>query len=340
MPWALIARAAEGSVRDGLSILDQSIALAGQGPVTAGAVRDMLGLADRGRVAGLLDAVLKADVHGAMAAMDSAHSAGVEPQALVSGLLDLSHAVARAKLAGSADPALAEGDRALVTQWAGQLSFPQIHRLWQLLLKAHADVAQAPIPQQAAEMAVLRCVHASGLPDPEKLAKLLAEGGASLPATRSEAPVPRRETAPVASAVRQLEAIEIRDAAALVALFEQKLEPMLAKQLRDDVAVVSVQPGQLALAPVGKLPGTFAADVRRHLDDWTGAKWNVEIGASAEGVESLRQTADRRTADAHEAALAEPMVQALTQEFPGAELIFPPPPRESLSPPRLRSATS
>lgn len=336
---ALIARAAEGSVRDGLSMLDQAIALAGAGPVTADSVRDMLGLADRGRTATLLGAILEADAAAAMAAVDSAHNAGVDPQALIGGLLDMVHGVTRARLSGSADPALPEADRAAIQRWSTELSFPALHRLWQLLLKGHAEVGQAPVPAQAAEMAILRCVHAAGLPDPEKLAKLVADG-AVVTAAAPRAPQPAAAPAP---AMAQAPAPETArgpgNAAELVALFEARLEAFLAKQLRDDVAILTVEPGLLVLGQLGTLPAGFAADVRKCLLGWTGAPWDVRIEAAPDGATSLRQQADAARAAAHEAALEDPMVQALLREFPGAEVVSPAPPRTPAAQP-LRSATA
>jgi DNA polymerase III subunit gamma/tau len=331
---ALIARAAEGSVRDGLSILDQAIAQAGAGTVTADAVRDMLGLADRGRTAALLGAILAADAGAAMAAVDSAHEAGVDSQALIGGLLDIVHATTRARLSDGADPALPDADRSAVARWAAELSFPVLHRLWQLLLKGHAEVGQAPVPAQAAEMAILRCVHAAGLPDPEKLAKLLDGSGAVAAAQPSRAAMPPAVPAP---AMESAGAAPI-NAAGIVALFEERLEAMLAKQLRDDVAI-SVTPGLLVLGQLGPLPAGFAADVRRCLSGWTGQPWDVRIEAAVDGAESLRQVADKARTAEHGRALADPLVQALLSEFQGAEVVSPAPPRTPAAPP-LRSATA
>jgi DNA polymerase-3 subunit gamma/tau len=336
---ALIARAAEGSVRDGLSMLDQAIALAGAGAVTADSVRDMLGLADRGRTATLLGAILEADAAAAMAAVDSAHNAGVDPQALIGGLLDMVHGVTRARLSGSADPALPEADRAAIQRWAAELSFPALHRLWQLLLKGHAEVGQAPVPAQAAEMAILRCVHAAGLPDPEKLAKLVADG-AVVTAAPQRAPQAAPAAAPAMAPAQAPETAHgPQDATGLVALFEERLEAFLAKQLRDDVAILTVEPGLLVLGQLGTLPAGFAADVRKCLSGWTGASWDVRIEAAPDGATSLRQQADAARAAAHEAALEDPMVQALLNEFPGAEVVSPAPPRTPAAQP-LRSATA
>jgi DNA polymerase-3 subunit gamma/tau len=334
---AVIARAAEGSVRDGLSILDQAIAQAGAGAVTADAVRDMLGLADRGRIAALMGAILEADAAAAMAAVDSAHDAGVDSQALIGGLLDMVHATTRARLSGSADPALPDADRVAITGWAADLSFPVLHRLWQLLLKGHAEVGQAPVPGQAAEMAILRCVHAAGLPDPEKLARLLADGAVAATPPRASAPAEAAAPAMAPAMSGQL-ARPVLDAAGIVALFDGR-EAMLAKQLHDDVAILQVSPGLLVLGQLGPLPAKFAADVRRALSELTGSAWDVRIEAAPDGAQSLRQQADRARAIAHEQALADPLVQALLTEFQGAEVVSPAPPRTPAAPP-LRSATA
>jgi hypothetical protein len=112
---------------------------------------------------------------------------------------------------------------------------------------------------------------------------------------------------------------------------------MLAKQLRDEVAI-DVRPGLLVLGQLGALPAGFAADVRRLLTEWTGQPWDVRIEPAAPDAESLRMIADRARADAHSAALADPMVQALLREFPGAELLSPAPPRPSVAPLRRASA--
>jgi DNA polymerase-3 subunit gamma/tau len=307
-------------------------------------------------MAALLGAILDGDAATAMAAVDSAHAAGVDSQALIGGLLDMVHGITRARLSGNVDPALPDADRAAIAGWIADLSFPALHRLWQLLLKGHAEVGQAPIPSQAAEMAILRCVHAAGLPDPEKLAKLLADGAAS-PAPAAQTPAAPAPAPALAQARRQDEG-QARgpatvglptdglptdglptDGASLVALFEAQLEALLAKQLHDDVVILSVTPGLLVLGQLGAVPAGFAAELRKCLGGWTGLGWDVRIEAAPEGAQSLRQLADAARAAAHDAALEDPMVKALLTEFPGAEVVSPAPPRTPAAPP-LRSATA
>src|SRR4051795_9864318 len=169
----MIARAAEGSARDGLSMLDQAIAH-GAGTVTADQVRDMLGLADRGRIRRLLELVLSGDAAAALLELDQAHELGIEPTQILRGLMESLHAATRAK-AGSGVGALQSAEeRESAQALAGALGWGTIHRLWQMLLKGLQDVDAAPDPREAAEMALLRLIHAAELPDPATLLQKLS----------------------------------------------------------------------------------------------------------------------------------------------------------------------
>ncbi len=178
----MIARAAEGSARDGLSMLDQAIAY-GAGAVTAEQVRDMLGLADRGRIRRLLQLVLAGDAQAALAELDQAHELGIDPTQLLRGLMESLHSATRAK-AGAAGEALQSAEeREGADEMAAALSWGTIHRLWQMLLKGLQDVEIAPDPREAAEMALLRLIHAADMPDPASLiARMTGDGAAATPA--------------------------------------------------------------------------------------------------------------------------------------------------------------
>src|SRR3954462_1640917 len=181
----MIARAAEGSARDGLSILDQAIAHGG-GSVTAGEVRGMLGLADRGRIRRLLQLVLSGDATAALTELDEAHELGIEPTQLLRGLMESLHSATRAKVEANAGGMLSAEERESAAEMARQLSWGLIHRLWQMLLKGLQDVEVAPDPREAAEMALLRLIHAADMPDPATLLqKLSGEGAVASPAAAS-----------------------------------------------------------------------------------------------------------------------------------------------------------
>src|SRR5437763_12059865 len=179
----MIARAAEGSARDGLPTLDQAIALCA-GTVTAEQVRDMLGLADRGRIRRLLDLVLAGDATAALVELDQTHELGIDPTQLLRGLMEALHSATRAKAGASADALLSAEERESAAEMARQLSWGSIHRLWQMLLKGLQDVEIAPDPREAAEMALLRLIHAADMPDPASLvAKLSGEGSVTVSST-------------------------------------------------------------------------------------------------------------------------------------------------------------
>src|SRR3954468_24373906 len=225
---ALIARAAEGSARDGLSILDQAIAH-GPGGVTAEEVRTMLGLSDRGAIRRLLGLLLSGDAPAALAALRDQYDLGVEPSAVLRGLLESVHGITRAKVGGAEDPAQSVEEREAYADWSSRLSYAAVHRLWQLLLKGLAEVHGAPMPLEAAEMALLRVIHASELPDPGALLEKLRNGEA-LPAR-----------APAAGAAPQgqgalMEAPETFPA--LVDLLARNGKPHLAQQLHDYCGLV------------------------------------------------------------------------------------------------------
>src|SRR3954447_24804968 len=185
---ALIARAAEGSARDGLSILDQAIAHGPEG-VSGEQVRAMLGLSDRGAIRRLLGLLLSGDAPAALAALRDQYDLGVEPNAVLRGLVESVHGITRAKVGSAEDPAQSAEEREAYADWAS-LSYAAIHRLWQLLLKGLAEVHAAPMPLEAAEMALLRVVHASELPDPASLMERLA-GGEPVSARASAAGAPK-----------------------------------------------------------------------------------------------------------------------------------------------------
>ncbi|MBV8778081.1 MAG: DNA polymerase III subunit gamma/tau, partial [Alphaproteobacteria bacterium] len=187
----VIARAADGSVRDGLSILDQAIALA-KGPVDEAMVRDMLGIADRGLVFDLFETMLRGDAAGAVDRLDALYQGGADPLAVVQDLLDLTHFVTRLKLApdaGAGDP-LADGDRVRARPLAERLAMPVLARAWQMLLKGVEELQVAPSAKPAAEMLLVRLAYAAALPVPAELVRSIAGGEPVAAPPVADAPPP------------------------------------------------------------------------------------------------------------------------------------------------------
>ena len=306
---ALIARAAEGSSRDGLSILDQAIAH-GSGRVDAAQVRDMLGLSDRGAIRALFGHLLGGDAAAVLAGIAEQHDLGVEPAALLRGLLEVAHGVTRAKVGGGEDAALSHEEREAYADWASRLGFAPLHRLWQLLLKGHGEVQTAAMPREAAEMALLRIVHASQLPDPGDLARRLASGEMAAPPAATPA------AAEMQAPLLGLPA----DFPALIHLLDGKGKPLLAQQLHDYVGLVRYQPPELVIRPHKPLPADFVKDLAAALRAVTAAAWDVSIaeGPAAPSLLDQEKAAENALRDA---VLATPVVKATLEAFPEAELL-------------------
>ena len=310
---ALIARAAEGSARDGLSILDQAIAH-GTGSVAADQVRTMLGLSDRGAIRRLLGLLLAGDAPGALAALREQYDLGVEPAAALRGLLESVHGITRAKVAAADDPAQSAEEREAFADWAGRLSYPAVHRLWQLLLKGLAEVHAAPMPYEAAEMALLRVIHASELPDPGALLERLASGqGAPSAPAQAGAPTGQGATLPAPASFE-----------AFADLIESNGKRVLAHELRENYRLVEYGPAQLLLQPSGNVRPVrdveaFLRSVRDATDALFGQKWQVAL-ADGPAQPSLREQQSAAEAAVRQDVLDSPLVKAAFEAFPDANL--------------------
>ena len=312
----MIANAAEGSVRDGLSILDQAIAhadLGGDGKVSADQVRDMLGLADKTAQRRLLAALLSGDGPGLLSLTDQQFSLGVEPVAMLRSIMDLVHRVTVAQVGKQPSEAIAAEERAAIDDWAARLTPGQLHRLWQLLLKGHDEVRTAPDPLAAARMALLRVMHAADMPDPGSLMKQLEELASRAPVASMSAPspdvVPPDATINIAAGW-----------ADLVDRVDQSGQLRVAQVMRDWVRVIELAPLKLLYALAPGYPGDPSAEMRDGLLRATGERWEV-TRADGDGQPSLREAAEADR-DADKAAiLRSPLVEAALAAFPEAELV-------------------
>ncbi len=309
----LIARAAEGSARDGLSILDQAIAHADMdgGAVSAAAVRDMLGLSDRGAIRDLMALVLGGDGIGALAALRRQYDLGVDPLGVLRGLLETVHATTLVKLGAAAEPGQATEEREALQGWAASLSFAALHRLWQLLLKGHEEVGRAAMPIEACEMALLRLVHASTLPDPGELARMI-QNGAPLSVVAPVAPV-------AASAGASAEAGLPTTIEEIVGLLERTQNIGLSLRIRHHASLVSLSGTDLVLSSARPLPSDLIGELAAALKSATGLTWRITT-AETPGAPTLRDVDAAHYAVFKAEILASPMVQAALDAFPGAEI--------------------
>jgi DNA polymerase III subunit gamma/tau len=316
---ALIARAADGSVRDGLSLLDQAIALT-DGRITEIAVRDMLGVADRGLVFDLLESVLRGDAADALARMDRLYQDGADPLMVLQDLLDLSHFLTRLKLApdaGTGDP-IAEGDRERARPLAEKLAMPALARIWQMLLKGLEEVQTAPSPIRAAEMVLVRLAYVADLPAPAELVRsLVAPTTPAVPAV-AEAPAAATPEAPAQPNAAAHEPMP-QSFAEVVALFDKRREAVLRSHLLSQLHLVHFEPGRIEFRPAPGAPRDLANRLGRLLGEWTGTRWLIAV-SEAEGEPTLREQGERRERELRNEVAGHPLVQAVLETFPGATI--------------------
>jgi DNA polymerase-3 subunit gamma/tau len=308
---ALIARAAEGSVRDALSLLDQALVqkAGAAAAVTAAEIRDMLGLADRTRVADLLDALVRADAKAALIEVREQYDAGADPALILRDLLELTHEVARRQALGETAPFAGAADQGKrIAALAEKLSPAQAARLWQLLLKALEETARAPDPIAAAEMAMVRLAAAASLPPPEDAARLLRSGAAASGGAASGGPSEGGASGPRLA--------KFEDVLALVAA-RRDIELEIA--LERFVRLLEFRPGLIRYAPAPGHPADLPQRLMRALKDWTGEPWRVSAdGEAAANVESIAERRARERQEDLDAIRAIPFVAEALKAFPGA----------------------
>jgi DNA polymerase-3 subunit gamma/tau len=308
---ALVARAAEGSVRDALSLLDQALVQkdANAGAVTAAHIRDMLGLADRVRITDLFDAIAAGDAGAALAEMRAQYEAGADPMLALRDLMEIAHDVARVQALGAKARLFGGADwTQRISAAADKLSPAQVSRLWQMLLKGFEETARAPEPIQAAEMALVRLCAAATIPPPEDLARML-KGAAPLGAT-----VPSAPGAAAPAGAPKLHSFED-----IVALLAAARDVNLQIEVERYVRPVSVEPGLLRYESIDGAPDDLGLRIARFLETWSGEKWRVDI-QSAGGAESLAERRAAKRASELEDLKRHPFVAAALSAFPGAEI--------------------
>jgi len=340
----MVARAAEGSVRDALSILDQAVAH-GAGKVEAETIHDMLGLADRARIVDLFEKVMAGDTAGALGELAVQHEAGADPITVLTDLAEFCHYVTLSKLAPGAGggAAVSETERVRAEALAGTLSISVLSRAWQILLKGIQEAQLAGHPEQAADMVIVRLCHAAQLPTPEEALRALADeqdrqgatspdgGGSPAAAPRAEmrrsggaqaartpaphaAPAPRPRAA--ADAAPRLESF-----ADIVAEARARRDIVLLSALERHVRPVRIEEGRLEVALDADAAPDLAQRLSAALSQWTGRRWVVILSKAPEGQKTVREERQAHQARLFAEAQADPAVREVLERFPGAEIV-------------------
>ena len=330
----LVARAAEGSVRDGLSMLDQAIVQSeAGGVVTAEAIRDMLGLADRGQTIGLMEEIARGHTAEALAAFRALHGFGADPAQVLGDLLEHAHAASLAKALGPDSLGLPKDQASRLTALGTGMSAGILSRLWQLLLKAQEETRRAGDPKAAAEMAIIRLCHAADLPGPEEALRALQKGqpvpgsGASAPSggggggshggggASATARALQPQAQAQANAAPTLQSFED-----VLRLIDERRDIALRLDVEKYVRPISFRPGAITFEAAPGAPASLQQRLAQKLKDWTGQAWLVAAEGGG-GAESFFERTQRERQETRRTVEADPFVQAILQAFDGAEIV-------------------
>ena len=354
---SLIVRAGEGSVRDCLSLADQAIAH-GNGTIATGAVQDMLGLADSARIIDLFEDLMAGNIGDALDLGRSLYDAGTDPQAMVADLARLTHLLTRFKIVPETeqDASLTPHERQRGAELAEKLNLRVMTRTWQLLLSGLKEVASAPNPMQALDMLLVRIAHAADLPTPDELVTRLQNkpqgapdsSGTPVPGTpapersstqdvhparigrgmRKANPEPARDPSDASQkrADQAQDLCEVTSFDQLVALVGQKRELEIKYALENHVRPVRFKPGHMEISLEREAGKTVIGDLSARLKQWTGRNWLITVlnetsKANKNKVPTVRERQEAEKKVLFERALKDPMVQAVMNEFAGAELV-------------------
>ncbi|CAN7192731.1 DNA polymerase III subunit gamma/tau [Phenylobacterium sp. LjRoot219] len=332
----LIARAAEGSVRDAQSMLDQAIVQAEAGQtVAAASIRDMLGLADRAQTIGLFEQLMRGEAGPAIETFRTLYGYGANPDQVMLDLLDHCHGASVAKAVGPHALVLPKEQAARLAAIGASISAGTLSRIWQLLLKAYDEVRRAPDAAAATDMALVRLAYAADLPGPEEALKRLQAGdpvgpgpsgggggggvaasgggGASAVARSFAQPQPQSSSEPVASA-------SLRSFEDILALIDKKRDITLKLDVERYVRPISVRPGAIEYEPAPGAPNNLAQRLVGRLKEWTGERWLIAAQGGG-GAESAWERQKREQREARVRIEQDPFVVAVMQAFPGAEIV-------------------
>jgi DNA polymerase-3 subunit gamma/tau len=336
----LIARVAEGSVRDALSLLDQAIAHGAEGGVQTAGIRAMLGLSDRGHIVDLFELAMKGEIAPALALIERLFQDGADPAQVLIELAEFGHFVTRLKLApnGVDDPAIGEDERSRGGEFARKLGLGALTRAWQILLKGVQDIKDSPRPLASAEMALIRLGYAADLPSPEDALRRLAEtdasptsapalqssptrgptGGGALRAVARAAPSPLLSSAPAPLVAAP--AVRLARFEDVVALARAKRDIQLQAALENEVRLARFEAGSISFTLVPGASSQIAQTLSRRLQEWTGERWMVGLVAGAT-TPTLRESASAKEAERLSGVAANPLVRKIMARFPGAQIV-------------------
>lgn len=323
----LIARAADGSVRDGLSILDQAIMLS-ESTVTGEKIRNMLGLMDQTYLLDLCTALLHGEAKAALNLFHQITQQGTEPLVVLKDLLGFIHWLSTRSVNqdSSIYPGLTDQQAKECNNLVQKLNFPLLTRFWQSLIRGLQEVSLAPLPEQAVEMVLMRLCYLSHLPTPKDIIQNLENTSTQETENNLRASIEPPKAPEVRSSLPQFPQhfLELpKDFKEVVALCQKHREPLLEGILRNDVHLISFEPGKISFYLSPHAPKDLAPRLKTHLKDWTGIEWEIIVQEKNESLTpSLQTQYENERSKIRETLLNEPLVKAAQKSFPEAEIVY------------------
>ena len=338
--FRMITRASEGSARDATSLLDQAISHGGGGS-DAKHVRDMLGIADRGRVLDLFKMIMQGDAAAALTELNSQYSDGADPIVVLKDLAEITHWISVSKITPdmNEDPTITPDERTRGIELSKTLSMRALTRMWQMLIKSLGEIAIAPSPIMAAEMIIIRLTHAADLPPTDELIKIIES---KLRPNRNEKSFENQQKQlDTSSANNELTKAKHNNSSNLkiatavdeevgifnymkfdhvLELIKQKRDVKLLIDIESGLRLVSYRPGYIEFTPTDLAPANLAQRLSNRLKEWTGIRWAVSVVQDGE-AQTILEKKERNAKELESEAYAHPLVKEALVQFPTARIV-------------------
>lgn len=324
----IIAKAADGSCRDGLSLLDQAISL-GSGEVKTYIVKDMIGLADRNQTFSLFENLVSGKTEEVVSGLSEQYKNGANPTTILQDLINITHMLAKAKIvpASLSNDSMAESEKELCQKLAPNVSIAVLSKIWQMMIKGINELAIAPVQIDALEMILIRIAYSASLPTPHELLADVKKNS-SLNTAASAAPTAQgfsaaRPAEPTSSADSFTSAEEnktvFNKVEDLVRYLESSKKMLLAYALKNDVSISEFRPGEIKMTVSEKVSNDFLLNLQKVLHEATGDKWQIETLRGALGQTIAEQ--EKAEDESNKRNVSDlPLVKAILAEFKGSKI--------------------
>ncbi len=318
----MIAKAADGSCRDGLSLLDQAISLS-DGKIQTETVKNMIGLADRSQTFSLFESLMAGKTDEVVNKLSEQYKNGANPTTVLQDLINITHMLAKAKIVPSSvdSDSLAESEKDFCKKQAPNVSIAVLSKIWQMMIKGLSELAIAPVQIDALEMILIRIAYSASLPTPFELlndVKKKSKITQAVPQQTAAVPLPV-----AGNGVQEKESVSSKTVFTKVEEFIQYLEstrkPLLVYALKNDVSVTSFAPGEIQMTISDKVNNDFLLNLQKELSEATGEKWKIETkrGPLGETIAQHEQALD----NANKKNVSDlPLVKAILEEFKGSKI--------------------